>query len=399
MEKQNQNQKQSSCVKSNVLDLFVHVVLPKIKEQVSQFIKTITGTAMFTITDVCKNDGRCTKAQSTFARPNGKALCRRDGRCTKAQCIFAHPNGKALCKHDGRCTNAQCPFAHPNGKAQFTEVTTTVGLAGNTLQTETMTVTKDEVVTSDIPTRPNYDFVFVLDVSGSMSGDPSKEMLQALSYLISSVLEPNDGVGIVTFSNAPSSILPITPKYKLSLEKDIKSALEGSGSDRRFRCGGGTALWDSIGTGLEMLATRPRIHPPFPSHPFLVVLTDGEDNHSTRLTASNTKDILEHPKSGGYRNMGNFHGSFLSVGASATVGAQFDVLVRDKPHLKHFNCASAESIKQMFFQVHRQICEVRRTTTTTITRTQSISNGLNSLVKGMHRFKGMRRARVSPETL
>ena len=56
--------------------------------------------------------------------------------------------------------------------------------------------------------RPNFDLVFVIDVSGSMAGAESRQTFDA----ISSIIEENDGVGSIKFNENADIILPLTKK-------------------------------------------------------------------------------------------------------------------------------------------------------------------------------------------
>ena len=229
-------------------------------------------------------------------------------------------------------------------------------MAARTTQVER---TFDKVQAVDVLTRPSYDVVFVLDVSGSMSGTPSREMYRAVQSLISEVLTENDGVGMVLFNHEATPVLQLTPMHKLgNLRAAIGSHLEAGDG---FRCGGCTKLWDSVAVGMQMLADRKRVLAPKPSHPFLVVLTDGEDNSSRAYDPEQVQAMLEKPKSANLAHMHHFHASLISVGSSDSAAA-FRRIAQGKQHLQHFDTKSATRIADMFVSVRTQMLQVIRTT-------------------------------------
>ena len=60
--------------------------------------------------------------------------------------------------------------------------------------------------------RPNFDVVFVIDRSGSMSGQPLRDVLSSVKSICDEVLKPNDGIGIITFESSVSVLAPLAFK-------------------------------------------------------------------------------------------------------------------------------------------------------------------------------------------
>ncbi len=73
--------------------------------------------------------------------------------------------------------------------------------------------------------RPNFDLVFVIDVSGSMAGAESRQTFDAISSIIEvkdggKIIEENDGVGRIKFNKNAEIILPLTKKRSFSFPDD-----------------------------------------------------------------------------------------------------------------------------------------------------------------------------------
>ena len=55
----------------------------------------------------------------------------------------------------------------------------------------------------------SVDVVIVVDISSSMSGEPSRETFKAIQGLYE-ILKPDDRVAIVLFNETVSKVLPLT---------------------------------------------------------------------------------------------------------------------------------------------------------------------------------------------
>ncbi|NOZ63817.1 MAG: VWA domain-containing protein [Caldiserica bacterium] len=124
----------------------------------------------------------------------------------------------------------------------------------------------------------NKDIVFIIDTSGSMSGNKIKQAKEALRFCINS-LNRGDRFNIITFATAVNSyrnkLVPATPK-------NVNSALEFvAGLEAR----GGTNIDQALLTGVGIFeeTKRPRM---------IVFLTDGQPTVGVR----SVKDILNNLK-------------------------------------------------------------------------------------------------------
>ena len=97
----------------------------------------------------------------------------------------------------------------------------------------------------DIPTEqlPNSNFVFLIDVSGSMNSPAKIELLKASFIEFVEFLPPNDRIAIVTYSGSSNVILNSTP---VSQTQTIISALQS------LETGGGTNGAEGIITAYEI---------------------------------------------------------------------------------------------------------------------------------------------------
>lgn len=101
-------------------------------------------------------------------------------------------------------------------------------------------------------------FVLAIDTSGSMTGAPLQKAIQAGEHFIAS-LAPADSVAILAFSDSPSLIQAPTTDKQIA-----------SGALQNLKAGGGTALYDAVIAGVNLLSQAG-------SRRALVLLTDGED--------------------------------------------------------------------------------------------------------------------------
>lgn len=110
--------------------------------------------------------------------------------------------------------------------------------------------------------RPSLSVSFVLDSSGSMSGDPIHQVKESVERLID-LLGPGDSVGVVAFSDNPVVVCersPLTPAHKQSLRRRLAA----------LTAGGGTGMTRGVQSGATMLGARGANE-----RQVLVLLTDG----------------------------------------------------------------------------------------------------------------------------
>ena len=116
--------------------------------------------------------------------------------------------------------------------------------------------------------------VFVADISGSMDGEPLRALQESL---INSMryINANNYVGLVSYSDYVTIELPIG-KFDLNQQAYFKGAVES------LRAGGGTATFDGIAVGAQMVQQALAQYPD--AKPIIFVLSDGETNSGYDLT-------------------------------------------------------------------------------------------------------------------
>lgn len=116
--------------------------------------------------------------------------------------------------------------------------------------------------------------VFVADISGSMDGAPLRALQESL---INSMryINANNYVGLVSYSDYVTIELPIG-KFDLNQQAYFKGAVES------LRAGGGTATFDGIAVGAQMVQQALAQYPD--AKPIIFVLSDGETNSGYDLT-------------------------------------------------------------------------------------------------------------------
>eukprot|EP01036_Dinobryon_divergens_P035040 gene35040-45361_t len=248
----------------------------------------------------------------------------------------------------------------------MTDVTVTTDVKNKTTQLIGKTPSTPKIVEVVTTVRPDFDLLFVIDVSGSMAGEESKQTYQAVSS-IHGIIEDGDGMGIIKFSNTAERILSLTKKRSIAFPASIAPHLTTDG--KQFQCGGGTKLWDSVALGMNTLMRRTQgCSHPKPSHPHLVVITDGEDNQSTEYTKDSIMNILQTP--GDYakkndkdgRTFSNFHATLISVGSNhSTQFKTFAEIVKGKSHLHHLHADGAAEIANCFREVKHKILMLKET--------------------------------------
>ena len=119
---------------------------------------------------------------------------------------------------------------------------------------------------------PQKTVQYVLDYSGSMSGSRARAAIKGSIDLFNTALKDKDVVGIITFFTRSHQILPFTPirNNKTRIIDMFKQLTRPNGN---------TAMWDAIANAIENLENVGG------TQRWLVLLTDGEDNSSTRSSA------------------------------------------------------------------------------------------------------------------
>ena len=116
--------------------------------------------------------------------------------------------------------------------------------------------------------------VFVADVSGSMDGEPLNSLKQSLIGS-SSYISSDHYIGLVSYANEVTVNLPIA-------QFDATQRAYFSGEVKSLSAGGGTATYDAVLTGMQMLEEYSKTVPD--AKLMLFVLTDGEQNSGYSLS-------------------------------------------------------------------------------------------------------------------
>lgn len=159
----------------------------------------------------------------------------------------------------------------------------------------------------EIPAQklPASNFVFLIDVSGSMWGAARLDLVKASMKLLVNNLREEDRVAIVTYSGAAGEVLPSTPgsdKQKIREALDVMTA------------GGSTAG----GAGIQLAYTIARRNFIEGGNNRIILCTDGDFNVGTSSPAELEKLIEKERQSGvfltvlGY-GMGNYKDNRMQV--------------------------------------------------------------------------------------
>lgn len=110
-------------------------------------------------------------------------------------------------------------------------------------------------------TSEERDIVLVLDVSGSMAGNPLEETKKASSKFISTILKEDASIGIVTYDNSASMV------SNFSIDEQTLNVIANEITD-----GGGTNIESGLAKAQEMLSTSNA------KKKIIVLMSDGEPN-------------------------------------------------------------------------------------------------------------------------
>ncbi len=124
--------------------------------------------------------------------------------------------------------------------------------------------------------------VFVADISGSMDGEPINELRRSLINA-SQYINSDNYIGLVSFNN---------DVYKnLEIDKfDLNQRAFFSGAVENLSATGGTATYDAILVGLDMILKKKEEVPD--AKTMLFLLSDGKQNRGNSLNSAT--NILEH---------------------------------------------------------------------------------------------------------
>jgi len=126
--------------------------------------------------------------------------------------------------------------------------------------------------------RPPMSVIFVLDVSGSMTGPPIEHVTLSVDKLVG-LLEPHDRVGIVAFSSKATEVAalaPVTAEHLALIRRRV----------RRLVANGTTHIEDGLRTARAMLPERERHE-----RQVILLLSDGAPNEG-RATPSELGELV-----------------------------------------------------------------------------------------------------------
>ena len=102
------------------------------------------------------------------------------------------------------------------------------------------------LTSDDVQNKINYaDLIFVVDVSGSMSGNRIKMVKETLNYIVD-ITNENDGIALITFHSSASlrqGLTRMTKANKNSLRTQINN----------LRASGGTNIYSGLTLGLQQV--------------------------------------------------------------------------------------------------------------------------------------------------
>jgi Ca-activated chloride channel family protein len=125
--------------------------------------------------------------------------------------------------------------------------------------------------------------VFLADISDSMGSMNNKPLDDLKKSLINGInyIEPENAIGLVTFSNEVNIALPIG-------KSDINQRSLMIGTVENLRAGGGTSMYEAIVVGMKMLTDAKAKNPD--TKLMMFVLTDGESTGT--LNFDDTKAMI-----------------------------------------------------------------------------------------------------------
>ena len=218
--------------------------------------------------------------------------------------------------------------------------------------TKHTTEVMEQVVVEKRVEMPN-DVTVVVDVSGSMAGGKLTAAKEGMRLIFTEVLGVHDRMSVWIFSDVAERILPMTKKSDV----DIDDVL------RRIALGSITALFDAVDAAMnDMEGASDRTLQ-------LVVLTDGEDNNSKRVSQAALTTRIQKP------GLANFHLIAVAVGVEAETNLA--PLCACAP--RHCNLIKVDNgaagIKKAFGDCVKTIREVRQRVHTEVKTQKVVSDG------------------------
>jgi uncharacterized protein YegL len=138
-------------------------------------------------------------------------------------------------------------------------------------------------VTSNSP----WHLVFILDDSGSMSGEPANKLNEAIDGMIEEMKLMSHGVkpwfriSIIVFGTSPRIIAEVQSEQQV--DKSKAAALSGSS--------GGTDMAAALLEAVDVLRRNPGATTDF--DPYVFLLTDGNPDEGTETKALSAADVIK----------------------------------------------------------------------------------------------------------
>ena len=137
--------------------------------------------------------------------------------------------------------------------------------------------------TEDISTKVKpVDLICIVDISGSMYGDPINLVKQSLDYLVN-LMNDTDNFALVTFSNSATLEFDLT-----KMTQDNKEII--STRIKNLNAFGGTNIYSGLELGLRLLTSNYSSGDRIAS---MILLSDGEDNYNYGMVDELFKDLVE----------------------------------------------------------------------------------------------------------
>uniref|UniRef100_A0A6C0EBL0 VWFA domain-containing protein n=1 Tax=viral metagenome TaxID=1070528 RepID=A0A6C0EBL0_9ZZZZ len=121
---------------------------------------------------------------------------------------------------------------------------------------------------------------FLLDVSGSMAGNPIAQCQKSIINIINNHLEPEDTISLTTFCNASMECFTDLRKGDANNYNNMINIING------LSCGGGTLFYNTLYNAINNITISNA------RNEWIIALTDGEDNQSTKDMDKNIIKLL-----------------------------------------------------------------------------------------------------------
>ena len=284
-------------------------------------------------------------------------------------CDKVHPKGRiGPCRWGKKCHSKDCPFLHPKVKKQFSTALTCLT---NRQKSSALTQQKyvshkgglvavKKCVTTVVmgggsgkppPRKLRGMFSFILDVSSSMRGSRTEEMMDGFDFATDTIQnrKAKDLISAYAFGSRVKMVMGFTAA------KCVKPAI--------VRClmnkadtGGATALRDGIAMAIDSIDRKNQ-----KDFCELMVITDGEENCSE----ISEQVLLEKIRSPGIKN---FHLTLIYVGDSVKGVANLQTLASSCKHARVLSLNEAKGSFKKAFEKYMQQAE-KRIQTWTVTET------------------------------